>query len=359
MWRGRDMDNRFKKTICFSMLLILVSACTSKNSKVPLPLETLEESSSITQIETLSPDQEELSKEILGFYKKESGSNAVNIAFIKNSAFSQEPSDSKNTNNTTSFIDNKIEFMRYTFGQNNSIYVADFSNALMFDYSKSSVRNSDKTLLDNFAKLYSSEVFGKYIYIVGHTDTDGSAAYNYGLSARRARSVASILIDNDVDESKLSIVPAGEYLPKVSNSTNEGKQLNRRVEVISAESRALIQSYLRQLKCPNNDSCQRKLLNIFEVRKTGGNAEMSINNSHSFATYSPELNDLIQLDKSLRKEPELSNAKSLNLNDKRNLIEMGELRQDFLIEIDIRPVLRLAIQKRAGFQIPKIYIIKE
>jgi outer membrane protein OmpA-like peptidoglycan-associated protein len=352
------MDNRLKKTICLSMLTIFLSACASKNHTTTTHVEPIEENLPTQQAEILLPGQDHPPEE-LGFYKKESGSKAVNFAFTQSSAISKDQLDSEVINKTVSFIDKKIEFVRYHFSNNNSIYVADFSNALMFDYSKSRVRKSDQILLDNFSKLYGSEAFGKYLYIIGHTDTDGSATYNYGLSARRARSVASILIENDVNESKLSIVPAGEYLPRASNSTNEGKQLNRRVEVISADSRTLIQSYLRQLKCPINESCQRKILNIFDVRKAGTNTEMNIKNPHSFATYYPELNNLIQLDESLRKNPEFFNAKSLNLNDKQNLIEMGELRQDFLIEIDIRPVLRLAIQKRAGFHIPKKYIIKD
>lgn len=352
------MDNRLKKYIYFSILTTLLSACASTPSTTPKSIEPIEENPSTQQAEILLPRQDEPSEE-LGFYKKESGSTAVNFAFSQSSAIAKDQLDPEDINKTVSFIDKKIEFVRYHFGKNNSIYVADFSNALMFDYSKSSVRNSDQILLDSFSKLYGSGAFGKYLYIIGHTDTDGSAAYNYGLSARRARSVASILIDNEVGASKLSIVPAGEYLPRASNSTKEGKQLNRRVEVISADSRTLIQSYLQQLKCPINESCQRKMLNIFDVRKAGTNTEMNIKNPHSFVTYSPELNNLIQLDESLRKNPEFFDSKSLNLNDKRNLIKMGELRKDFIIKIDMRPVLRLTIQKRAGFHIPKKYIIKD
>ncbi|RBP83949.1 OmpA family protein [Marinomonas rhizomae] len=359
MWRCQDMDNHLKKIIYLSVLTILVSACASKNHTTPASVIPIEEVAPPQKTETHLSVKDESTAEKLGFYEKESGSTAVNFAFTESTAISKDQLDSEVINKTVSFIDKNLEFIRYSFGKNNSIYVADFSNALMFDYRKSSVRNSDQSLLGNFSRLYGSAAFGKYLYIIGHTDSDGSASYNYGLSARRARSVASILIDNDVDGSKLSIVPAGEYLPKVSNSTNEGKQQNRRVEVISADSRALIQSYLRQLKCPPNERCQRKILNIFDVRKVGANTEMNIKNPYSLAIHSPELNNLIQLDESLRENPDFLNTKPLSLNDERNLIEMGELRQNLLIEIDIRPVLRLAIQKRAGFHIPKKYIIKD
>jgi len=70
------------------------------------------------------------------------------------------------------------------------------------------------------------------VEIIGHTDNTGSAAYNQDLSARRANSVASILIGSGVSPSRIRAFGRGEDQPVATNLTAEGRQLNRRVEII-------------------------------------------------------------------------------------------------------------------------------
>jgi outer membrane protein OmpA-like peptidoglycan-associated protein len=67
--------------------------------------------------------------------------------------------------------------------------------------------------------------------IVGHTDSDGTAAYNMDLSDRRAQSAASFLTGEGVDPSRISTAGRGEVEPIATNATDAGRQLNRRVEV--------------------------------------------------------------------------------------------------------------------------------
>jgi len=69
------------------------------------------------------------------------------------------------------------------------------------------------------------------IEIVGHTDNTGSHSYNMSLSQRRAQSVASYLIAQGVDGSRLSTRGAGPDQPIASNATPDGRAQNRRVEV--------------------------------------------------------------------------------------------------------------------------------
>ncbi|PAV47792.1 hypothetical protein CK486_12105 [Pseudomonas sp. HAR-UPW-AIA-41] len=69
------------------------------------------------------------------------------------------------------------------------------------------------------------------IEIVGHTDNTGSHSYNMNLSQRRAQSVASYLIAQGVDGSRLSTRGAGPDQPIASNATPDGRAQNRRVEV--------------------------------------------------------------------------------------------------------------------------------
>jgi outer membrane protein OmpA-like peptidoglycan-associated protein len=70
------------------------------------------------------------------------------------------------------------------------------------------------------------------VAVIGHTDNTGSAAYNQGLSERRASSVASILRDSGVAAWRVTAVGRGLNQPVASNATPEGRQQNRRVEIV-------------------------------------------------------------------------------------------------------------------------------
>lgn len=69
--------------------------------------------------------------------------------------------------------------------------------------------------------------------IEGHTDSDGEDAYNQDLSERRAASVKRFLVERyAVDEARLETAGLGESQPVADNGTPEGKQENRRVELV-------------------------------------------------------------------------------------------------------------------------------
>jgi outer membrane protein OmpA-like peptidoglycan-associated protein len=68
--------------------------------------------------------------------------------------------------------------------------------------------------------------------IIGHTDSDGDAAYNLNLSQRRAQSVANVFIAEGVPAGRLQVIGRGEDQPIASNFTPEGKAQNRRVQIV-------------------------------------------------------------------------------------------------------------------------------
>jgi outer membrane protein OmpA-like peptidoglycan-associated protein len=70
------------------------------------------------------------------------------------------------------------------------------------------------------------------VQVVGHTDSDGAAAYNQSLSQRRAQAVASVLMQEGVPSYRVQSIGRGEDQPIASNLTSEGKQQNRRVEIV-------------------------------------------------------------------------------------------------------------------------------
>jgi len=70
------------------------------------------------------------------------------------------------------------------------------------------------------------------VEVVGHTDSDGEAAYNMRLSQSRANAVADILVGAGVPRGRVVAYGRGEDQPIASNLTPEGKAKNRRVEFI-------------------------------------------------------------------------------------------------------------------------------
>jgi len=69
------------------------------------------------------------------------------------------------------------------------------------------------------------------ILIDGHADHTGTDAYNQALSMRRANSVRDALVSRGISADRLSVRGFGERQPAATNSTSEGRALNRRVEV--------------------------------------------------------------------------------------------------------------------------------
>ncbi|WP_339641055.1 OmpA family protein [Jannaschia helgolandensis] len=75
------------------------------------------------------------------------------------------------------------------------------------------------------------------VQVIGHTDSQGSAAYNQDLSERRARAVTNILLQQGVAGNRVIPIGRGESQPVASNNTAEGRRQNRRVEVIITPTR--------------------------------------------------------------------------------------------------------------------------
>jgi outer membrane protein OmpA-like peptidoglycan-associated protein len=68
------------------------------------------------------------------------------------------------------------------------------------------------------------------VEIGGHTDNSGSDVYNRQLSEKRAMSVYDYLTAAGIDKKRLLLKGYGPDVPVASNDTEEGRQLNRRIE---------------------------------------------------------------------------------------------------------------------------------
>jgi outer membrane protein OmpA-like peptidoglycan-associated protein len=96
-----------------------------------------------------------------------------------------------------------------------------------FDFDKSDLTSTARPILDRVAEsmLAHPEAFFE---IAGHTDSVGTFAYNFLLSARRAAAVRDYLIGQGVPAYKMTAVGYGEGFPIAPNATVEGRALNRR-----------------------------------------------------------------------------------------------------------------------------------
>lgn len=109
----------------------------------------------------------------------------------------------------------------------------NLSADVLFDTAKHHLKPIANAAIDSLAKQIKQVGMAKII-VEGHTDSDGSDLLNLRLSERRANSVItklkSLLDDNGIYD--FESVAHGLTKPRATNETEEGKQLNRRVEVI-------------------------------------------------------------------------------------------------------------------------------
>jgi outer membrane protein OmpA-like peptidoglycan-associated protein len=99
-----------------------------------------------------------------------------------------------------------------------------------FDFDKSTLTANAKTILDNVAEELAAYPAIK-VEVGGHTDAKGSDEYNQSLSERRAASVMKYLASKDVASDRMTSAGYGESKPVADNETDEGRELNRRVEL--------------------------------------------------------------------------------------------------------------------------------
>lgn len=99
-----------------------------------------------------------------------------------------------------------------------------------YDTGKATLKPESYKSLNELAELLKAKPSMK-IEIAGHTDSDGEDETNLKLSQDRANSVVKYLISKGIASSRLTAKGYGETQPVASNTTEEGKQKNRRTEV--------------------------------------------------------------------------------------------------------------------------------
>jgi chemotaxis protein MotB len=115
--------------------------------------------------------------------------------------------------------------------------VLRFVAEVLFDSGKANLKKEAYPILDKVANFLISKVPDRDIAIEGHTDNEpikySGWKSNWELSTARALSVLHYFVDKKgIKATRVSAIGYGEYRPIASNDTPEGRQKNRRVEIV-------------------------------------------------------------------------------------------------------------------------------
>jgi outer membrane protein OmpA-like peptidoglycan-associated protein len=99
-----------------------------------------------------------------------------------------------------------------------------------FNYDSAELTPESSSALDKVASNL-CQFPGLSIEIVGHASSEGNVAYNMDLSVRRASTVRDYLLKQGVKTENLRATGYGELQPVVSNEVEQGRAINRRVEL--------------------------------------------------------------------------------------------------------------------------------
>jgi len=112
----------------------------------------------------------------------------------------------------------------------NNVVRVTMTSQTAFDTASTEIKPGFYTSMDKISDVVIR--YGKTtLTVVGHTDNVGSAEYNQKLSERRAVSVANYFESKNVNPVRLATVGKGLTEPVASNSSESGRQANRRVEI--------------------------------------------------------------------------------------------------------------------------------
>ena len=109
--------------------------------------------------------------------------------------------------------------------------IVTLPETVLFDVGQAVLRADAEPSLQGVADLVGDHP-GATTEVLGHTDSTESADFNQSLSERRAAAVSDWLAGHGVDPATLTKVGYGATRPVADNATEQGRQANRRVEVI-------------------------------------------------------------------------------------------------------------------------------
>ena len=111
----------------------------------------------------------------------------------------------------------------------------EIHDKIQFDYDKATIRPESFSLMNEIASVIHKNAQIKKIRIEGNASSEGSAQHNQKLSEDRARSVMKYLTEHGVPAGELASIGYGADRPIADNTTDAGREQNRRVEFVILE----------------------------------------------------------------------------------------------------------------------------
>jgi chemotaxis protein MotB len=132
----------------------------------------------------------------------------------------------------------------------NGRIVIELPDNILFDSGRAELNEGGRQALTQVAGIL-AQFRDRRFQVEGHTDDRPirSARYpsNWELSAARALAVVHLLVEAGVDSRNLSAAGFGEYQPRADNATAQGRQLNRRIEIVMLPNLEILSNEIPQL----------------------------------------------------------------------------------------------------------------
>ena len=113
---------------------------------------------------------------------------------------------------------------------NGQSILVNLPDGVTFDVDSATLKPQFRSTLDQISQSLQTYP-DSLIDVYGHTDSTGSDQYNQALSERRAKTVADYLVMRGITGARVRSLGYGETMPVASNDTEQGRALNRRVEI--------------------------------------------------------------------------------------------------------------------------------
>ena len=116
---------------------------------------------------------------------------------------------------------------------NNEYSIYGMGENILFDEGKATLRSDAEANLKQISGSIGQRYNGGEVRVFGFTDAQGTAGNNKELAQQRADAVKGWLQSNGIASDRISVHAIGEGQPAASNSTEQGRQQNRRVEIVA------------------------------------------------------------------------------------------------------------------------------
>lgn len=121
---------------------------------------------------------------------------------------------------------------------NNNYGIYGLGENILFDKGKATIRTDAEANLKQVVASIDKRYKGSEVRVYGYTDAQGNAETNRELAHQRADAVKAWLQNNGINAGRISVNAIGEAQPVASNTTTEGQQQNRRVEIVARNNNA-------------------------------------------------------------------------------------------------------------------------